>query len=452
LILSKKSFISAASSALSQLASFATSLVLTTAEGAFYYSQLGLAYATLVTFIFLLDLGFGIYFSREVSLGKSDWSKKWSLMLGLKLIFAIIFCPILVGSWWWIYGGQNIGAQYLSVAWPAIFISIFNISPILYGLGRAKEASLVLLVVPVIYLIITIIAVYSSGRDDLSVVLGVGYVIAWLCQPLFFSMTSPDIFRIKINLSLSVIPLVVDSFKVWRISLVGALYDRLGSFIVASISPTFVAYYLICDQALQAIITLFMQAQRAHFPDLATALEQKRSWGKIARYCINFQLLIIVLFNASSIIFHWQLSKIIVLNGFGGPIFLYLFSGLLLICSAPLFTILLLLRREGSIFKIIVLAHLIAATLWFLTLPLENLSLAINIRVLDAIIVWLGFLFYLKNYLKLKSMFLLILGFSPLLAVHFPLVSDMWLIAPSLAIFISTAIILKINFKTKGLN
>lgn len=450
MILSKKSLISAGSSAIAQLASFATSLVLTSAEGVAFYGELGLAFVTLLTLIFLLDLGFGLFFSREVGLGDRSWEKKWSLMLGLKLIAAIIISPILLGSWWWIYGQENIGTQYLCAAWPAIFISIFNFSPILYGLGRVKEASLPLFIVPGTYLIITIAAVNFGSKEYLPAILGMGYVISWLCQSLFYIKASSDVYRVKVIFSWAVMPLAVESFRVWRIALVGALYDRLGSFFVASVAPTFVAYYLLCEQGLQAIITLFMQAQKAHFPGLADLLEQKTNWDKVTIYCINFQIITILLFNTMGIIFYWFLYKVIALNNFHDTIFLYLFSGFLLICSAPLFTVLLLLRREGNIFKIVLLAHLITSILWFITLPLENLQLTIIIRALDAMLVWLGFLTYLRSYLNLGSVFLFVLGLGPLIGMYFPHLYHGWLIAPLIAILIAIAFAYKVNFKING--
>lgn len=230
--------------------------------GTALYAKVGLAQVAVMTIVFLGELGYSIYFVREVQLS-SNWKEEWRYAQGHRLIVLLVGAITVYVYWYFRYGLQDEGTRYLLCSLPGVILTLYNFSPLFLAQGRYRIGFLGMPLVWAISLsFYGITSLNAVGGSDVGIRLGIGLTLGFLSQALFYILFCRDSCLIGIRFGRTGNVLLINSLRLWALSLLGTLNERLTPFLLEAVALNFLPFYLVISQVLQGASGVLGQINR----------------------------------------------------------------------------------------------------------------------------------------------------------------------------------------------
>ncbi|MBF0093584.1 MAG: hypothetical protein HQL34_03465 [Alphaproteobacteria bacterium] len=274
----------AGTQALAQGLALASQLVMIRALEAPAFGSIGLALVAVNTVCFLGELGYGSYFLREAARNE-NWIDPWRHALGLRLIVLIPSSCAAFLALHWSAPEPSAAAIVLATAAPGILGSAMSPAPLLFGQGRRGAACAGILARAGLQAILIVSAAWVQP-ERMALWAGVAFSSGVLLQVLSGRVCglSWDVMRPIFAFR----PPEATALRLWTLSLVGTLNDRVLPFVLGAAHPDILAPALILVQVLQAMAGVGSQVDRVLVPTLSTPQAEIRGpdGGELLRRAI----------------------------------------------------------------------------------------------------------------------------------------------------------------------
>lgn len=267
--MTKSALAGALTYAMGQACSLAFQLLLLTALGATDYGRVGLAHLSLVTLLFVSDIGYGLYFLRERP-GDPRWQRLWRMALGHRLFVALTGLAALGALWHWRYGGDDPGLGYLMAAAPAVLAALVNFSTPFLAAGRARLGfALQQVAWPVAALAFALSWPLQTRGLRPEVLAGLSVTLGYGVQALVNLVAARRLMP-ALRLGDLLLPLLARgggamlraSLALAALGFLGVANERLTAFLVESSAPLFLPAYLLLGQILGGAAGMLAQFNR----------------------------------------------------------------------------------------------------------------------------------------------------------------------------------------------
>lgn len=255
------------------------------------------AQAFIMFFNILVDYGFNLSATREVSVNREDKGKLteiYSSVMSIKFILiAISFTVLSIILFSFDKFSNNIDLYYLTFLW-VIGQALF---PIWYfqGLEKMKYITIVNIISRLIFTIAIFIFIRNEADYILVPILnGLGFIIGGILSLWIVHKNFDQRFQIQSFKILVIYFKDSSQFFLSRLSSVG--YSNVNTFLSGILlSPVFVTYYYLADKAVGVILALFRPVVQTIYPYLA----KKNSFSFLAKLLsiLMFVSLLVVAFG-----------------------------------------------------------------------------------------------------------------------------------------------------------
>lgn len=243
-----------------QLANVLFQLLLLKHFGQSTYAEIGLAHLLVLSTLFIGDLGYSSLFLREHP-DNADWQARWRQALLHRLILTLLLDALLLLGWAYLYSPNSASFAYLLGAMPTTLFGLINYSAPLLVQGRRHLGFIVQqLAWPSALAAGCLLQVqdptFSAGQA------GILISFAYLLQALFNITVFGHLHLLLPKRCESGSTMLRSALHLSLMGVAGTLHDRLTPFLIAQITPSFTAAYLLICHILNGATGVFNQFNR----------------------------------------------------------------------------------------------------------------------------------------------------------------------------------------------
>lgn len=244
----------------------------------------GLALLAVNLTILLGDLGYSMHFLRAADVGSPEWLADWRTAQGHRVVFLCLVTVVMALAWPLAYGSASLSWAAMIVALPAIGLSYFNFSAVLFAQGHMSMGNVGRLFAAVPMLVVGLLVLLLArpfGPKAVAVGLGAAVTVGQLVQAIFYLVMTRrlklykaallDVARYVSGRASEVTVrrqrrILAIGGRLWSIILIGTAHGAVPAFLIAGVWPSFLPYQLLVQSALTGATGVQEQTLRALTP------------------------------------------------------------------------------------------------------------------------------------------------------------------------------------------
>lgn len=366
-------------------------IFLIAATGRQLFGEIGLAKTAVLSLVFISDMGYGQYFTREAGNGDA-WRLDWQQSVLHRLVVLVGGAAGLIVFWAVRYGVDAAGTIFIMGSLPGIALSAFNLAPVLFGQRRSTAAAIGQPMLWAMHGATMVPAVLLADAPYWPILIGLSLSAGFAAQIAFFAWVMRDASLFRLRLGRSTLAMRRSATKLWLVMVGGVLYDRTLPFMVEIAAPGFLAYYLILEQVLVGMNSITGQIQRMLLPELAVRadLSQRKAVSERVTGVLSPALAALTLVAV--------LTTIVLVPMFGpadllvyAPLFVLIMADWFArVCGSLVVPAVLAERGEGFLVWVLLSSAVVSLLFQMVALASAGLLAVLLIRLVTSFGLWLA--------------------------------------------------------------